>query len=132
MPAPTPTARQAFIGDRAANDLPWYLQDYLGIAEGGSLGVGDAIIRLPDNPCRFVMLANWNTTVGSAQTFQALSLNNLYEDSGFEIYYGFGKTLVAQLFPSQNSGLLPVNNTNQICVKARPAAAVQLWYAWFR
>jgi len=124
--------RPAFLGGQGeGGDARFYLADYFGIARGGSVDATEAIKRLPDNPCKYVMLANWNTTAGSAQAYQALSADSLYENAGYEIYYGFEQSLILQLFPSQNSGLLPVNNTNQICFKARPAATVKLWYAWF-
>lgn len=88
-------------------------------------------IVLPPNPCRYVMLVNWNTDIATALNYTALSANALYEDSGFELMYGFNGVYAAQLFPSQNSGLLPVNNTNKICVRTRAGVTRQLFYAWF-
>lgn len=78
------------------------------------------------------MLSNWNASVNIAQTYDALSGDDLYENAGFEIYYGFRGVIAHQLFPSQSSPFLPVSNTNLITVKVREAAADRyLWFSWF-
>jgi hypothetical protein len=135
MPAPSPIARKAFIGggsgglDPALSD---FLTDgYLGEARSSSFEVTQDLKRLPDNPCRFVMLSNWNAGDDVALSYSTLSGDNLYENAGDEIYYGFAGTLAAQLFPSQSTGLLPVKNTNLISVRTRNGEVRKLFYTWF-
>ena len=112
--------------------MAFYLEDFLGKARSSSFDVAADLRRLPDNPCKFVLLANFNVDEETPLTYTALSADSLYENAGDEIYYGFDGVIAAQLFPSQNSGLLPVNNTNQICLRARPGVGQKkLWYTWF-
>lgn len=105
--------------------------DLSGEVFAGSIDVTEAGIVLPNNPCRYAMLCNWNTNTAPALEYAALSTEGLYENSGFEFLYGFNGVYVAQLFPSQTSGLLPVKNTNLICVRTRPGKTRTLFFAWF-
>lgn len=127
-----PTPRPAELGNVSANSpMEFYLQNYEGRAAGSSILVDENSLRLPHQPCRYALLANWNTQNEPSFSYKSLSGSGLYEDGGYEIYYGFNGVFVAQLFPSQNSGLLPISNLDQICVRSRPGVNVQLWYAWF-
>lgn len=134
MTAPTPTPKAAFLGGQP-NDLmkfvSGYFDNYLGKSDAGSVLVTEGGVRLPNRPCKFVLLSNWNTEHDANLNFKTLSGDGLYENSGDEIYYGFNGIYVAQLFPSQNSGLLPVSNTDQICLRSHPSQSTQVWYAWF-
>ena len=127
---PTPRAKDAFV-DSNSSHVNYWLDNFYGNVEGGVFDVTEDLKRLPENKCKFVMLCNWNAADDTALTYTALSGDSLYENNGDEIYYGFAGVLVAQLFPSQNSGLLPLNNTNQICVRTRPGNTLKLWYACF-
>ena len=132
MAPQTPSSRLPFLGgNNSGGDARFYLEHYIGVANAGSVLATDVEARLPDNPCKYVMLANWNSDITVTQEYFDLSGESLYENNGREIYYGFGGVLCLQLFQSQNSGLLPVNNTNQIVFKARPGQSMHLWYAWF-
>jgi len=127
-----PTPRPAELGNQAAlTPTEFYLNGYEGKAAGSSVLVNENGIRLPYQPCKYALLANWNTLNEPTLGYRNLSGNGLYEDAGLELYYGFNGVYVAQLFPSQNSGLLPVANLDMICVRTRPGSSVPLWYAWF-
>lgn len=129
---PTPRAKDAFVRSANSGDVQFYLDNYFGNAQSGVADVSSSLQRLPHNPCRFVMLSNWNATPDAALSYTALSGDSLYENAGDEIYYGFGRVVTAQLFPSQNSGLLPVNNTDQICFFNKAGSATsKLYYTWF-
>lgn len=105
-------------------------ESYLGEARSSSVIATAELQRLPDNPCRFVMLCNWNTDDSTALNYSALSGDNLYENAGFEILYGFNGIVAHQLFASQSTGLLPVKNTNLISFRSRTADRA-LFYTWF-
>lgn len=109
-----------------------YFDDFEGKAGGSSLFVPlGRMVRLPDQPCRFVMLSHFNVLNNAAYSFRTVSGDSLYENAGEEIYYGFHGILTGQLFPSQNTGLLPVSNLNQICLQGRPGVEATIWYSWF-
>lgn len=128
---PTPRAKDTFVRSNQG-DLSFYLENYFGNAQSGVADVTETLQRLPSNPCRFVLLANWNATDDVALSYTALSGDTLYENAGDEIYYGFGRIVTCQLFPSQNSGLLPVNNTDLICFFNKNGSATsKLYYTWF-
>ena len=116
-------------GPRSSN--AFVSTDLKGEVFAGSIEVDQSGVTLPDNRCRYVMLVNWNASSGSDLTYTPVSANGLYEDTDSEFYYGFKGIYVAQLYPSQNSGLLPVRNTNLICVRTRPAITRKLFFAWF-
>lgn len=104
----------------------------IGEAYSSSFLCSMALRRLPSNPCKFVLLSNWNASVDIVQSYDALSADDLYENAGFEIYYGFRGVIAHQLFPSQSSPFLPVSNTDQISVKVRQGAADRyVWFSWF-
>lgn len=93
-----------------------YLDDYKGQAHGGSmpLEAGDQK-NLPDNACKFVQLHRWNVTDDEAFTVQNAGTAPAEADT--EIYYGYEGVIVGQLFASQATALIPVNNTNQITIR---------------
>ena len=136
MPAPTPpkgTKQFADTGSSAGiKDLPGSA-DYHGFAAGSSILVpAGKIVRLPDQPCRYAMLSHWNVQNDAASfAFRTVSGDQMYENAGDEIYFGFNGVLVAQLFPAQSTGLFPINNLNQICLRSRPGDNITVWYAWF-
>jgi hypothetical protein len=105
-----------------------YLDGFKGHSAAGQIEmIVGKTIRLPDNPCKFVMLSHWNTTEDPEPD---IVIGGEDANSGYEIYYGFNGVLHAQLFATDSSPLLPVNNTNQICVRPRTATPF-LYYAWF-
>lgn len=122
---------QSFIRTDGGIDAP-RIDDSIGDAFSSSFLCTGQLQRLPSNPCRLVLLSNWNVSVDVAQTYDALSTDDLYENAGFEIYYGFRGVIAHQLFPSQSSPFLPVNNTDQISVRVREGAADRhVWFSWF-
>ena len=114
-----------------------YLENFEGIAGASSMAVPvDKVKRLPSQPCKFVKLFNWN--VGDDTAFTAkptAGAAGLIEDDLQEIYYGFagngGGRLCGQLFSGRETEMLPVSNTDQIVVRARPGSEVTVYYAWF-
>jgi hypothetical protein len=128
-PSPPPSLNVGVLPQ--PKDASFLNGDLRGEVFAGSVEVTAAGVVLPNNPCRYVMLCNWNTNTAPALNYSALSFDGLYENSGLEFLYGFNGAYVAQLFPSQNSGLLPVKNTNLICVRTRPGQTRTLFYAWF-
>jgi hypothetical protein len=110
-----------------------YLDGFKGETGASSIVIpADKTIRLPHQPCKFVMLSNWNVGDDTAFTAKAVAGSaSLVEDDLQEFYYGFRGRLIAQLFSSRSTELLPVSNCNEICVRARPAASATVYYAWF-
>lgn len=128
-----PTSSQQIGGGKSVGSIVAnYLADYEGKTGGSSIDVGEGGVRLPDQPCKYAMISNWNVLNDAAAfSFHAPSADNLYENSGFEMYYGFNGIYVAQIFPGSNTGLLPVNNLKQICLRTRPGSVLTAWFAWF-
>lgn len=114
-----------------------YLEGFLGLSNAGSVPLtSDKTVRLPDQPCKFVMLSNFNVLDDTDNTAKPDAGNFAAEaDNQQEIYYGFtagaGGRLVGQLFQGQSTELLPVNNCNQIIVRPRKSRTGVLYYAWF-
>jgi len=113
-----------------------YLENYEGVADAGTEAIAaDATIRLPDQPCRYVMLFNWTVTQVTALTTpknSALSSSPEAAATGTELYYGFGGKMCGQLFAGSATVLLPVNNLNQISVRAVAGATGTVHYVFFR
>jgi hypothetical protein len=127
-----PSPRPSELGNASVlSPTEFYLSGFEGRAAASSILVNEVGSRLPYQPCRYALLSNWNVQNDPTLAYKSLSGSGLYEDAGFEIYYGFGGVYCVQLFPSQNSGLLPISNLDQICVRSRAGSSVQLWYAWF-
>lgn len=108
-----------------------YLDNFKGIAASGSVALATGeIIRLPDQPCKFVKLSRWN--VSNDEQFTA-SAENLTGTGNDEVYYGFDGVLFGQLFPRKETDLLPVSNLNQIVLRcpSKLAAAAVVYYTWF-
>lgn len=107
-----------------------YLDDYKGIAIGGSIKLASGASKsLPDNPCKFVQIHRWNVTDDEAFTIQ--NSGTAPADTDDEIYYGFEGGVVGQLFPSQCTALIPVNNTNQIKLRS-PKTAATIFFTFFK
>jgi hypothetical protein len=110
-----------------------YFDNYLGRAYSGvvSLADGDATIRLPSNECKFVKLARWNTTDNEVFTSSIDAAPATTDD---EIYYGFNGVLFGQIFPSTETDLLPVSNTDQIIIRspAKNSAGARIYYTYFK
>lgn len=112
----------------------FYLSNYEGNSDASDIKIAaDKTVRLPDRPCKFVMLSNW--TVSDVPTFPpkgaaAFSLPH-DADTATEVYYGFNGRITAQLFAGQSTVLLPVSNLSQICVRSTPGMSGVVWYAWF-
>lgn len=108
-----------------------YLENFKGIARSGVVSVpaGD-IVRLPDEPCKFVKLSRWNVTDDEQFTSTAESLTGVGND---EVYYGFDGVLFGQLFPRKETDLLPINNLNQIVLRCpvKVAGEAKIYYTWF-
>lgn len=108
----------------------FYLENFEGKAGASSIIVpSDKTVRLPDQPCKFVMLARWN--VSNDEAFTIVSSSVLNTDT--ELYYGFNGVVCCQLFISQTTQLIPVNNANQIIIRnpAKSGAEAPVYYAWF-
>ena len=104
------------------------LENFIGQAGASQIQLNDEkIIRLPDNPCKFAMLAHWNTT---AEPDPDIIIGGESASGGYEIYWGFNGVLAFQLFGTNSTILLPVNNTNQIVAKAG-SGTPYLYFAWF-
>ena len=113
-------------------DLRLYLSNFEGRSGASSILVpADKLVRLPDQPCKFAMLSNFNIQNDSAFTLKASGTGGLYQDIGEEVYYGFNGIVIAQLFPAESTQLLPVNNLDQVCLRTRPGDSITIWYAWF-
>lgn len=109
-----------------------YLANYEGVSGGSAIEVTEGGVTLPPQPCKYVLISNWNVSNDAEGfTYRAPSGDNLYENAGFELYYGFKGVYVCQLFPGSNSFLIPVNNTKQICLRTRPGVTLTAWFAWF-
>ena len=109
-----------------------FLDDFQGKAAASSIFVPESGVRLPDIPCKFVKLSNWNTANDSVQTVDAASASGSYLDVSKEVYYGFNGIIIAQLFPAQSTEMLPISNLNQVCLQARVGSGGrELWYAWW-
>jgi hypothetical protein len=114
-----------------------YLEGFQGLSNSGSVSLPvDKTIRLPDQPCKFVMLSNFTVLDDMDNTAKPDAGDPLTViDNQQEIYYGFtsgaGGRLVAQLFVGQSTELLPVNDCNQIIVRSRHGNAGVIYYAWF-
>lgn len=87
--------------------------------------------RLPNQPCKFAMLSNWNVDDDPSMAFKPVSSDNLVANAGFEVYYGFNGIYVAQLLMGHVTDLLPISNLDQICVRSRPSSTARVWFAWF-
>lgn len=110
----------------------FYLSDYEGRSGASSIKVGDGELkRLPDQPCKFAVISNWNVQDVPSFTIKATGASGFYDDSADEVYYGFNGIIMGQIMPARSTELLPVNNLNQICVRTRPGDSITIWYAWF-
>lgn len=115
-----------------------YLEGFQGRADGGTIvlpalaaGVAEAYVRLPDQPCKFVQLHNWN--VGDDTSFTAKGGAGAagVEDDLQEFFWGFNGKLVGQLFAGRSTEIMPLNNLNQIVCRARPLLTAKVYYTWF-
>lgn len=113
-----------------------YLDDFRGHGEGGSKAVpADTTVRLPDEPCKFVQLHNWTVTeVADLDAPKAAAATSHPKDAedGTEIYYGLNGKLSGQLFAGDSTVLLPIDNANQISVRAVAGASATIHYTIFR
>lgn len=108
----------------------FYLNDYKGEARSGSILVASgATVRLPEADCKFVQISRWNATDDELFTTGGSSIL----DTDDEIYYGFDGILAHQLFVSQITDLIPVNNLRQIVVRvpAKVAGPITVHYTYF-
>src|SRR4051812_43627327 len=71
-----------------------------------------------DQECDFVMLSVWNTEDDGADSPKPTDLNNLYDESREEVYWGFSSICVHQLFPKETTRLIPVQNAKDIFIRA--------------
>lgn len=107
------------------------IEQFKGNARSSSIkfeaGAGRTV-RLPDQPCRAVMLSRWNAS--DDENFTVIGADFLDTDN--EVYYGFGGVIAHQLFISQTTPLLPINNLNQVTIRV-PAkvGACTVHYTWF-
>ena len=110
-----------------------YTAGFKGIPMASSKVIeADVTVRLPDQPCRFAMLSNFN--VVDVPTFTAkgdIGANALPEDDLDEIYYGFGGRICAQLFTGRSTEVFPISNLNLITVRCRPSQSTTVWFAWW-
>lgn len=99
-----------------------------GVGRSSSILVVEGGVRLPDEDCRLVKLANWNAANDESFAFKAAP--GLIEESGDEVYWGFAGIYAHQLFTSRETDWIPVNNLNQISLRSRPGETVHVWYSW--
>lgn len=113
-----------------------YLEDFRGESGGGTITVADGETRrLPNEPCKFVILFNWTVRDTSELTSPIASAASSLPASaatGTEIYYGFNGVICAQLFAGYGTELLPVSNLNQISVRQPSGKTAIVRYAWFK
>jgi hypothetical protein len=113
-------------------NLANYLENFQGRSGASSIDVADGELkRLPNQPCRFVMLANWNVTNTPEFNLEAVAPATIIEESEEEVYYGFNGVLFAPLIPTRTTDLLPVANCDQVCVRSRPTKSRVIYFAWF-
>jgi len=87
-------------------------------------------INLPDQPCKAVMLSRWNAS--DDEQFTVVGPDFLDTDN--EVYYGFGGEIAHQLFISQTTDLLPVNNLRQVTIRVpikAGAPTITIHYTFF-
>ena len=115
-----------------------YLKDFKGFVDGGSVILpalaGDdptAVVRLPDQPCKFVQLHNWNTLDDISFTAKGGAGAAGVEDDLQEIFWGVNGKFVGQLFQGRSTEIMPIANLNQIIVRTRPLLAGKVYYTWF-
>ena len=110
-----------------------YLENFEGNANASSVTIpADKTVRLPDQPCKFAMLSNFNVLDDTNFTAKPTAGSaSVVEDDLQEIYFGFRGRLIAQLFAGRNTELLPVSNLNQISVRCRPAQSGVIYFSWF-
>ena len=110
-----------------------YLAGFKGVAGASSKIIeADVTVRLPDQPCRFAMLSNFNVTDVPAFTPKGdVGANALPEDDLDEIYWGFSGRICAQLFAGRSTEIFPISNLNLITVRCRPSQSTTVWFAWW-
>jgi hypothetical protein len=96
--------------------------------ESSSIAVDEDGVTLPNIKARYVMLSNWNVENKALMTKKTLAEP---EQAGDEIYYGFNGTPAHQLFQSQTTAMIPVNNLSDVFLRARPGAVVQVWFSYW-
>ena len=110
-----------------------YMRGFQGNADAVAMNLpADEIIRAPDQPCKYAQIFNWNAE-DDGITFELAppSPEGTYFDTENEIYYGFNGKLVGQVFAGANSGMFPIANLNQICLRARPGQTRTVWIAFW-
>lgn len=105
--------------------------DAFGTGSSSSILVDADGVRLPNQPARYLILSNWNVQNDPAMTIKG-GAGSLLEELGEEVYWGFNGVYAHQLFPSQTTGLIPVNNLQQICLRTRTGDSITVWYSWIR
>ena len=103
-----------------------------GNAKSGAIKIDEKGVRLPDAHARFVQLSLHNIEDNPQMPFKtgAAGGDFSFEDEN-EIYYGFGGVYAHQLFPAHTTGLLPVGNAGDVCLRARPGKTATVWYSIF-
>lgn len=116
-------------------DLLNYLDGYKGNAVAGDKAIASGeTVRLPDEPCRFVILWNWTTTAATALPEKSGAAGPQPEDAAddSQLHYGFNGIMCGQLFVGEHTPLLPVNNASQITARLPSGVAGRVHYAIFR
>jgi hypothetical protein len=109
-----------------------YLDDFEGKGYADSILVTEAGVKLPNTPCKFVKICNWNTNNDSTQSIQAANATGSYIDTGTEVYYGFHGIIAGQIFPAGSTELLPVSNLNEILLQTKVGGGNrQIWFMWW-
>ena len=113
--------------------LPAYFDGFQGKANSSSTIIpADVKIRLPNQPCRFAMLSNFNVLDAPAFTAKTGAGDPaLVEDDLTEIYWGFGGQIAHQLFAGRSTEVFPIENLNLITVRCRPSDSTTVWYSWW-
>ena len=93
-------------------------------------------VRLPDIPAIAAMLSNWNVDNAPALGIRTGSVGSgLYspeKEIQLEIYWGFGGVYAHQLFPGESTGIVPLTNLKDVCLRSRPGQTVTIWFSYWQ
>ena len=91
-----------------------------GKAHSEYVDVTELGVELPDRPCLFVKLENWDLLEDFATAQPA------------DIYWGHEGRFAHKLAAGGNSELLPVANTNTIIARTKAGQTARLYFTWFK
>lgn len=112
--------------------LPHYFNLDGGAASGHIL-VTESGVRLPDQPAKLLLISNLNVANNFASfSYDVGPVNNApTQQAGGEVYWGIDGVFAHQIFPGEQTPILPVHNLKLITLRARPGSLRDIWYTWF-